>query len=114
MANHEEFTNWLEHELAERGWNKAELARRANIDLSHLLRIMSGERNPGPNTGRAIARAFHLPAEEVFRHAGILPRSRKHPEGLEELQHYYKNLSEEDRERLLLFARALYEAHPSS
>ncbi len=114
MANYVEFTQWLEEELKQRGMSKSELARRGSINLSHLQRVLAGERKPGPNTCSGIARALHIPVEEVFRRAGVLPKSRRISTKLEELQFHFNNLSEEDQERVLIFVRALDEARTVS
>ena len=102
----DEFIGWLQQELKTRGWDMAELARRGGITRSQISKLMSGERNPGPNTCSAIARAFHIPAEEVFRRAGVLPKSRKGSEGADELLFHYQNMGEEARQYLLKIARA--------
>lgn len=111
MATYEEFVEWLQQQLQERGWDQSELARRGGIARSQVSRLMSGERRPGPTTCRAIARAFHMPVEEVFRRAGVLPRNRKVPAELEELQHYFLELGTEDQQRVLIIVRALHETH---
>ena len=86
----------------------AELSRRGGITKSQLSKVVAGDRRPGPGTCRAIARAFHLPMEDVFHRAGLLPRSRRVNDYEEELWHYYSQLNEDDQQRLLLIARALY------
>ncbi|MHB9133540.1 MAG: helix-turn-helix domain-containing protein [Armatimonadota bacterium] len=105
----EEFTAWLQEQLDRRGWDQAELARRSRITNAHISRIMSGENQAGPEASLKIARALHLPPEDVFRHAGLLPRSKATPEGSEELLYYYSNLDKEDQRRVLAMARAVFE-----
>lgn len=63
----------MQSELASRGWDQAELARRSHISDAHISRLVAGGRKPGNESAKAIARAFRLPPEEVMRHAGILP-----------------------------------------
>jgi transcriptional regulator with XRE-family HTH domain len=108
MGNYEDFANWLNEQLMQRGWDQAELTRRSRISSGLLSRIYAGERHPGPTTCRAIARALHLPPEEVFRQAGLLPKLRQQPEGSEELLHLYTEMTEEERSRLLAIARTLH------
>lgn len=67
------FSEWVQAELNSRGWDQAELARRSKISDAHISRIVSGGRKPGPDSLNAIARAFRLPPDEVYRHAGLLP-----------------------------------------
>ncbi|MHB9108563.1 MAG: helix-turn-helix domain-containing protein [Armatimonadota bacterium] len=109
---YEEFRQWLLEEMKRRGWTFAELARQSDMTVSHLTRVASGERIPGAKTCISIARAFRLPAEEVLRRAGLIPPARGAVEGLEELQAYYRDLTQADRKRLLLIARAMLEEPP--
>ncbi|HOF88610.1 MAG TPA: helix-turn-helix domain-containing protein [Armatimonadota bacterium] len=105
----EDFANWLREEMACRGWDQSELTRRANLTTGVLSRILSLEREPSPKTLRAIARAFQIPSEDVFRRAGLLPHASAMPEGAAELLMYYRSAREEDRRRMLRVVRALYE-----
>ncbi len=109
--SYEEFREWLEAQLQKRGWNLAELARRGNIDLSHLTRVAGGERIPGPATCVKIARAFRIPPEDVLRRVGVLTTTPSQVEGMEELAMYFAAFSPDDRKRLILLARALYQAN---
>lgn len=76
---HMTFEKWLQQELDKRGWDQNELAKRSEragykISQSQLSRIMSGERQAGPDACIAIAYAFGIPREEVFRMRGWLLR----------------------------------------
>lgn len=73
MAELAEFVEWLQAELDKRDWRQADLARRGGIHTGLLSRIMSLERNPGPDTCSSIAKALNIPPEDVFRKAGLLP-----------------------------------------
>jgi len=110
MSPQQDFIDWLQQEMLNRGWNQAELARRSGTTTAQISRVMTGEQRPGPVVGRKIARALHIPPEEVFRRAGMLPPTQKQPEGTEELVYHYASLGEEDRKRLLIIARSLHEA----
>ncbi|MHB9130451.1 MAG: helix-turn-helix domain-containing protein [Armatimonadota bacterium] len=106
---YEDFITWVKHELTARGWSQSELARRGGITQSHMSRVLSGERPPGQAFCRAMSRAFGVPLEQVFRQAGILPKTTRHVEGVEELLDAYANLDPQNRKRLLRIARALRE-----
>lgn len=106
MTTHEEFADWLQNELTSRGWDQAELARRSQTTTALISRILSGERLPGAVVARRLARAMVLAPEDVFRHAGILPRTSPQPSGFDELSCIYTELDEDDRQRLLAVARA--------
>ena len=110
MTAKENFGNWLGQELQHRNWNQAELARRSRTTTAQISRIMTGEQNPGPTVCQKLARALHIPAEEVFRYAGLLPPAKEQPEGTAELIYHFTALNEEDRKRILIIARSLHEA----
>lgn len=74
MATYNEFKEWVEQEMQKRGWKQAELARAGGMDPVTLNRILNMERKAGPDSCSAIARALGLPAEEVYRRAGLLPK----------------------------------------
>lgn len=107
MATTDEFADWLRLELQQRGWDQAELARRSQTTTALISRMLSGERHPGAVVARRLARALHLPPEELFRRAGLLPHPVPQPAGLEELAHLYTEMSDDDRQRLLVIARSL-------
>ena len=52
-----------------RGLTKSELARLVNVDLSHLARIESGERNGTPTQIKAIAAALVVPVTAIVSEA---------------------------------------------
>ena len=66
------FTDWLDQELKNRGWTRADLARRASISQSYLSMMWTGTRSPSAEVCKGIARALGYPQEIVFRKAGLL------------------------------------------
>lgn len=67
------FRQWLTDELYERNWSQTELARRSNLDRTYISRVLSGDRNPGLDFYRRIARALRLPVTTVLAAAGEIP-----------------------------------------
>ena len=63
------------------------MAKRARISDGAISRIMSGSRNAGEETIKAIARALKLPPEQVFRAAGLLPPKPDDDPWVEEMSH---------------------------
>ena len=106
MATYDEFAEWLRQEMQTRGWDQAKLARCSQTTTALISRMLSGERRPGAVVARRLARALHLAPEEIFRRAGLLPRTLPQPPGLEELVHLYGELTDEDRQRLIMIARS--------
>jgi transcriptional regulator with XRE-family HTH domain len=73
----ESFGKWLEKTLAYKEWKPAELARRSGLDSAVISNLLNDRRKAGPDTSSAIAEALEIPAEIVFRAAGILPVTNK-------------------------------------
>lgn len=66
----ETFSEWLEGLLEERGWSRAEAARRGGISASMYDKVIKQESNPGPKFCMAVARAFDLDLDYVLEKAG--------------------------------------------
>jgi transcriptional regulator with XRE-family HTH domain len=114
MATHREFSNWLIEQLDKREWTQADLSKRSGVTTSQISRILSGTRGIGIDACRAIARAFHIPEERVFRKAGFLPnRPCIIGEQKGELDDYYEALSQDNRDRLVAIAKTLHEQQES-
>lgn len=67
-----DFVTWLNQEIEDRGWTYADVARQGGISKSMISRVVSGQNRPGPDFCKAVARAFRVPDEQVFRRAGLL------------------------------------------
>lgn len=101
-----DFNTWFAQELEKRSWSNNEFARRSGISPATISLVMNDKRNPGPEFCRAIARAFRIPPEEVFRRAGILDPLPPTEEELELLRYLFNRMNEEDKVRVLAIARA--------
>lgn len=102
----EDFANWLEEKLRERGWQPSDLARKANLGNSTVTRILNQSRGAGPEVCAAIAHILQVPPELVFRKAGLLPPKPEPVPGLEELAYLFEQLEEEKRQLALVTLRA--------
>lgn len=106
------FDEWLKTELSERGWDQAELAQRSGISTTQISRLMNKARSPGPEACLGIARAFRVPAEDVFRRAGLLPQlvaGNEQSQAIRDLGEMLRYLPPEDVEVIVALVRALYE-----
>lgn len=92
----EQFVEWLQAELDQRGWLASDLARRAGLGSGTLSQLMNGYRNPGPDVCRSIAHALKVPEEEVFRRAGLLSPKPELSDQAEELRSIIGLLKEEN------------------
>lgn len=96
------FVEWLEGELSKRRWTRADLAREAKLSQTSFSKIFSGERKPGPDLCNAIARAFGIAPEIVFRRAGLLPALPEDDDKfLDEVVENFKRLSVKQRRAVL-------------
>lgn len=100
------FSAWLEDELAARNWKPADLAMRAGITQAAISNILNGNREIGAKAALAIAGALNLPPDRVFREAGILPASPgpERDPTFQELLDIMKNLPPDERQEILDYA----------
>jgi len=99
------FSDWLVNELTERGISQADLARGAKVTRTAISDIVNGRRNPGRELASAIARAFSLPPEQVFRVAGFLPPAVEIDEDIEQIIHEVEQLNKDDQLEVLSYIR---------
>ena len=107
ITDQEAFVEWLLAKLRERGWSYSELGRRGGFSHSAISHIVNDGASPGHKLIKGIAKAFDMPVAEVMRQAGQLPL----PSGEEneaELLALFRQLPEDEQERILLMARTLY------
>lgn len=102
-------TEWLEQELHIRGWSIRELARRAELAASTVTDVINGKAKPGFQFCVSVARALHVAPVDVLRRAGLLPSLPEEIHEREELLHYFTALPADDRQRIVILARALHE-----
>lgn len=104
-----EFREWLESEMKHRGMTQAGLVKASGLNRGMVSMLLSGERNAGRETADKIARAFNLPPENVYRIAGLIPKSFEEivdsNPSFRELYAIMNQLSLEDQAELLRYAR---------
>lgn len=103
------FAEWLQRGMDVRGWSQAELARRSGVTRGAINGVMTGARGPGAELCNAIAHAFGLPPETVFRAAGLLPPASAVTVDKQEVDYKYDQLTPEDRATVLALIDALIE-----
>lgn len=92
------FAEWLQNELTERDMSQSELARLAGINRQVISTYINQKRiKPDENILRAIARAFRVPNETVFRAAGMLDPVSEVDEEVAKLLNDFRQLPERDR-----------------
>jgi transcriptional regulator with XRE-family HTH domain len=112
-----DFVTWLNHKLDEKGWSRSEAARRGGISASSYDKVIGGFAKPGIRFCKAVAVAFDVPEEDVFRLAGLMTtqttRMRNHikprrivyqvdnGEAIEQLIALWKQLQPDDQSVVL-------------
>ncbi len=69
-----DFYDWIDSELTERGWGVTELSRRMGITHSAVSHVLSKRNKPSTDFCSGLAKAFGVSPTEVFRKAGLLPK----------------------------------------
>ena len=103
------FPDWLNEQISMRGWSLNELARRAGVSVSSVSLVLSGQRKAGPDFCNGIARAINVPADQVFRLAGILPSLPSADAQFEQARHYFNQLTESEKDMVLAYMRTVVE-----
>lgn len=93
------FIPWLTKELEARGWNRAELARRMNVQQSVLGNIIHRRVAMGADVAKRLAAAMGVSQYEVFRLAGLIDEDTLDDEAaLQEIRRLLAKI-EDDEER---------------
>jgi transcriptional regulator with XRE-family HTH domain len=96
------FSEWLQSELDRRGWSQSDCARSANLNRAVINKLLNGKSKPQPSTLAAIARAFKIPIETIYRAAGLLPPNTDHDDSTRELMHILKSIQSPQRKATAL------------
>ena len=104
MGTTDELINWINKELLQRGWSIRELDRRSGISHATISRVLTGQRNPGVDFCKGMAKAFKTSPVVVLAKAGIIPPLDDEDPSFRELWHHVRQLSYRDRARLIQIA----------
>lgn len=111
MTTVSDFSQWLEKEMKARDWRQKDLIAHSGINSGLLSQILSGQRRPGVETCRSIARAFGLADIQVLEIAGLATDRDPAKFGpiIEATATMLKDLSEEDQEEIRAMVRMKWE-----
>jgi transcriptional regulator with XRE-family HTH domain len=102
------FAEWLQSEIDKRGWSQSDCARAADLNRAVINKLLNSKSKPQPYTLVAIARAFKIPIEIVYRAAGLLPPNTGDDDTLEELIYAFKSIqSPQRRATAIMLLKAL-------
>lgn len=103
VGKHNKLKNWLLQEMGKREWSQADLARYAELNRAVINKLLNGRPStPRPATLEAIARAFKMPVERVYRIAGLLPEVTESEEFIEEALHNLNQIKDPKRKTTAL------------
>lgn len=111
----ETFGEVVRRERVSRGWSQQRLANEAGLNRSHLTTIEGGGIGmPRFETIQALAKAFGMVPRELIDPTGktiLEARGATGTDDIEsdELVQLFDRLSDDDRDRLIAIARALYQ-----
>ena len=107
-----QFGEWMQRMMEDRGWTGAELARQAGMSEAHISRLVSGARTPGIEACRQIAQAFAVNPLLAFSQAGLIHPDEQALSPLEqEVCTLLAELPEWARRVVLVQVRALRRNH---
>ena len=101
-----ELSRWMKQTLVQQDLSHAQAGEKAGISHTTIGMIASGH-IPSARTLGKLARAFGEDQYQLLRLAGFAPQPREEAPGESELLRFYRQLREDDRERLLAIAEAL-------
>lgn len=75
------------------------------LSTAQISRVVSGNQNVGPGGLKAIAAAFGIPPEQVFRVAGVLPSEPEQTQKMKALDRLFADLSPAEQDDVLEYVR---------
>ena len=105
------FSQWLESEMQARDWRQKDLIVRSGINSGLISQILSGQRTPGVETCRAIAKALGMKEITVLKIAGLIDDDEpaQFSPLIESTASMMKDLSEVDQEDIRAMVRNKWE-----
>lgn len=100
------FQKWLIENLDKRNQRPVDLARLAGLETSAIGNFVNGRRTqPAVETCKAIAKAWNIPVEEVYRAAEILPEVTEPDAITEAILYAMKGLDNKEKQDILEYAK---------
>lgn len=112
-----DFADWLNDKIDKAGWSYREFSRRGGLSSGAVSKVINRQSFPGPDFCNGVSRALNIPAERVFRKAGLLPAriigDDESSDKKEQLLDYFDALSKDDQSTIIAVTKALYEQRAS-
>lgn len=105
------FVAWLQNELDEQGWSRADLARATGFHKGSISNVLNGQRQPSVEFVLAVARALKVKPEDLYRRAGLLPPvpSPAQDPLLDEALEILKRLPPDEQQNVIEYAKFRYQ-----
>lgn len=97
LLSMENIADFIKAEIERKGWSQARLAKAAKLDSAVISNIINEKRGIGWESARAIADALNIPAETMFRKAGLLPPVPAKTEQSEWLLYAFERLTSDEK-----------------
>lgn len=107
LLSMENIADFIKAEIERKGWSQARLAKAAKLDSAVISNIINEKRGIGWESARAIADALNIPAETMFRKAGLLPPAPAKTEQTDQLLYLFNQLDPDKKQELLGYAEYL-------
>lgn len=107
LLSMENIADFIKAEIERKGWSQARLAKAAKLDSAVISNILNEKRGMGWESARAIADALNIPAETMFRKAGLLPPVPAKTEQTDRLLYLFNQLDPDKKQDLLGYAEFL-------
>jgi transcriptional regulator with XRE-family HTH domain len=104
--SYDDMVIFIKARMNELGMNQSDLAQKSELSASQISRILKLESTPSQDAIAAISRALHLPAETLFRKAGLLPSISEMDELKAAILDEAKDMTEQEKRSLLAFIRS--------
>jgi len=94
------FADWLNYEMARKGWTQAELARKSKLSRQAINYYLGGKsKQPDEFALQKLAEAFQVPIEDAYRAAGIPVTESKQDRWVGRMESKLAQITDEDDRR---------------
>jgi transcriptional regulator with XRE-family HTH domain len=99
------FKTWLQSEMSQRNWRPADLVEATELDSAVISNLLSGSRNAGVVTCKAIASGLRIPLTVVYQAAGLLDEDPARDPVTDKIAHAVLDLDSDDKMEVLDYVR---------
>lgn len=105
MSEKLDVVDYLLKVMEDRELIPADITKRSGLSPSQVSKVLNRESPPGQKALDSFSKALNLPADDLYRRAGILPMKPNADETVSEIVHIYHMLTEINQGDLLDYAK---------